>query len=91
MYGIERKSWDNESFSMNFLLSNCYVACCMEGGKNDSNIKLKMDKQTILKGLQHAHENFYSPIFIHSKYGDDLINYKEFEAYRILHIVPAKV
>ena len=48
MYGIERKSWDNESFSMNFLLSNCYVACCMEGGKNDSNIKLKMDKQTIL-------------------------------------------
>lgn len=91
MYGIERKSWDNESFSMNFLLSNCYVACCMEGGKNDSNIKLKMDKQTILKGLQHAHENFYRPIFIHSKYGDDLINYKEFEAYRILHIVPAKV
>jgi radical SAM domain protein len=63
----------------------------MEGGKNDSNIKLKMDKQTILKGLQHAHENFYRPIFIHSKYGDDLINYKEFEAYRILHIVPAKV
>lgn len=91
MYGIERKSWGNESFSMNFLLSNNYISCCMQSGENNNGIERKMDKETLLNGLKYARENFYRPIFVHSKKGDDLIQYKEFEEYRILHIVPAKV
>lgn len=91
MYGIERKNWDNESFSMNFLLSNNYTPCCMESGKVNSDVERRMNKETLLNGLRYARENFYRPIFIHSKNGDDLIQYEEFKEYRILHMVPAKV
>lgn len=91
MYGIERKNWNNESYSMNFLLSNDYVSCCMEGdGKNDI-VRRKMNKEIILDGLRYARENFYRPVFIHSKNDAELIQYEDFEEYRILHMVPAKL
>jgi len=91
MYGIERSSRNNESFSMNFLLSNDYVSCCMEGGEKNSNEVKKMKNETLLDGLRYAGENFYRPVFIHSKNDEELIQYEEFEEHRILHMVPAKI
>lgn len=91
MYGIERKNWSNESYSMNFLLSNDYVACCMEGGIKNEKVSSLMNKETLLNGLKYTRENFYRPVFIHSKNDDELIQCEEFNEYRILHIVPEKL
>lgn len=91
MYGIDRRNWGNESFSMNFLLSSDYVSCCMGGGGKNDSVRKKMSKETLLNGLQYAREKFYRPVFIHSQNDEELIQYEIFKEYRILHMVPAKL
>ena len=90
MYGIERKTMNNEVQTLNFLLSDNYVTCCM-GVKGEVEFQnSQMEKNVILEGLQYARKNFYKPVFIHSKDIENLVDFVEFENFRILHIVPGK-
>ncbi|MBO5033161.1 MAG: radical SAM peptide maturase, CXXX-repeat target family [Lachnospiraceae bacterium] len=79
-YGTKRK--------MFFLLSDSFVSCCqMSNPIKVSRINLR--QENIILGLQYAYENFYKPIFVHSR---DKYDYKFNEIYNksdILHVLPA--
>lgn len=92
MYGIERDSiFYKESRTMNFLLSDDYISCCMGTGnhrrKTDQQI---ISEEVLLTGLEYAKQNFYKPVFIHSEKGNTFFENDKFNEFRILHIVPIK-
>ena len=92
LYDIEKDSmYLHDSRTMNFLLSNDYVACCM--GIND-NVEIfeekKMSEKAILEGLKYAEQHFYKPVFIHSKRGNTVVNYEKINEFKVLHIVPVE-
>lgn len=87
-YGIERPYSKKEGRKMYFLLTDDYISYCDYSNKNKFSIK--MSEESVLDGLKYAHQNFFRPIFVHSKSSFDFVNDKEYEAYDILHIVLAK-
>lgn len=92
LYGIERDSmYSHESRTMNFLLSDNHVPCCM-GINNKVEIleEKKMSEKAIFEGLKYAEQHFYKPVFIHSKTGNTIVNYEKFNEFKILHMVPAE-
>lgn len=85
---IERVTYRNEYKKMYFILSDQYIPFC----ENYNNIysKNKMSKETIKKGLLYCKENFFTPVFLHSK--DKIIDetLDIYNGYRIQHIISAK-
>lgn len=91
LYGIERDSiFSHENRTMNFLLSNNHVSCCM--GINNVEIpeERKMSEKAIIEGLKYAEQHFYKPVFIHSKTGDTIVDHEKFNEFKILHMVPVE-
>lgn len=88
-YGVDRPETVNHGKQLYFLLADDYISYCDYNNKNNSTII--MDKETILKGLKYSHNNFFKPIFVHSSNRFDFINDEDYEAYDILHIIPAKL
>ena len=89
-YGIERESvYSHESRTMNLLLSNDYVACCMGENSNEEILEEKrMSDEAIFAGLKYAEQHFYKPVFIHSKKGSTIVKHEIYDEFKILHIVP---
>lgn len=87
MYGIRKNVLPKKYKSLYFLLADDYVTYCSCDNKNyPSTI---MNKTDILDGLKYAHENFFNPIFVHSR--SKWIIEEDFEEllnYHILHIIP---
>ncbi|HOJ09937.1 MAG TPA: radical SAM peptide maturase, CXXX-repeat target family [Clostridiales bacterium] len=88
LYGIERDALKRDHKSLYFLLSDDYITYCQH--KNTSVTANTMNYHDIIIGLKYARSNFFSPIFVHSSNEFNFANIKEYEQYRILHIVPAK-
>lgn len=89
LYGIEKESFQGiRHKTLNFLLANDYVTYCAR--ENTSEFKVRMDEKTVLTGLEYARENFFQPVFIHSKNEYISFDSKLLENYNILHIIPAK-
>ena len=86
-YGIERVN-HGERKRLYFLLADDYIDYCQHINKTLSG--KKMDEIDILRGLEYAYQNFFEPIFIHSRNQFDFKNLLEYQKYSILHIVPAK-
>lgn len=92
LHNVERRNWNNEKLTMNFILSDDFVKCCMGIPKRESvndNCNT-MPANILLEGLAYAQEHCYKPVFIHSKYNEELIEMDEFQNFRILHIVPVQ-
>jgi len=88
LYGIEKNGRRRDRKQLYFLLSNDYTTFCQY--KNTLSSLKQMSKNVILDGLKYAHHNFFEPIFVHSKNKFEYQDSKDYEAYRIRHIVPAK-
>lgn len=86
-YGIEKEDKKKEHKSLYFLLSDDYITYCQN--ENKSINKNMMEEKIIIDGLKYAYQNFFNPVFIHSK-NYKFNNIKEYEKYHIQHIVPAK-
>jgi radical SAM peptide maturase (CXXX-repeat target family)/CXXX repeat peptide maturase len=85
-FGIERKGRNRERKRLHFILADDFVTHCQHENMNTSeNI---MSAGTILEGLEFARQNFFVPIFIHSNNQFNFTEMKEYESYRIRHIVP---
>lgn len=87
-FGISKGSSGRESKRMYFLLSDDYVNYCQNENKSKHNHY--MSHETILDGLKYTSQNFYEPIFVHSKNKFNFKNLEEYNEYNILHIVPAE-
>lgn len=87
-FGIEKESPRRETKKMYFLLADDYVTYCEH--ENTMTSQNRMSEDAILKGLEYAHKNFFEPVMVHSKSSFEFTNKKEYENYRIRHIVPAK-
>lgn len=89
IYGIDKDSHKKESSKqLYFLLSDDYTSYCSYSNINDN--RTCMNKSDILDGLKYAAYNFYKPIFVHSKSCFEFEYLEEYNAYDIVHIVPAK-
>lgn len=87
-FGIEKDNFLNENNQLYFLLDDDYVTYCQhENLRVGSN---HLDKTAILRGLQYCHQNFFSPVFVHSKTHYSFEPCEKYESYHIKHIVPAK-
>lgn len=87
-YNIERTSSLQYRKQLYFLTSDDYVTYCSY--KNENKEHVSMDESTIIKGLEFARQNFFTPIFVHSMNTFNFINSDELQKYDVLHIVPAK-
>ncbi len=87
-FGIERLTYRNEHKKMYFILDNDYVDTC-EMRNNDSQGN-KMDIAIIQEGLDYCRENFYFPIFLHSRSNPDFSLFNRYKTHRITHIISAK-
>lgn len=87
VYGIDTNLKNVEQKQMYFLLSDDYVSYCQN--KNVSTLQNCMDTNMIICGLKYARHNFYAPVFVHSKSSFQFDMVKEYDNYRIRHIVYA--
>ncbi|OUO82254.1 radical SAM peptide maturase, CXXX-repeat target family [Flavonifractor plautii] len=86
-YGIEKKEAGKPYRELYFLLADDYLDYCQF-----SNTMLPskvMTSDNIIEGLRFARENFFRPVFVHSKSRPYLENPPEFDDYHIRHIIPA--
>lgn len=88
IYGIEKEGKKHEYKRLNFLLSDDYITYCQYENTNAS--VNYMQGSTIRDGLIYARNNFFNPIFVHSKSEFSFKNVNDYNAFRIHHIVPAK-
>ena len=87
MYGIERVN-QGERKRLYFLLTDDYVDYCQH--INESQTDKKMSEKDIECGLEYAHQNFFNPIFVHSREQFTFTDLPIYQNYNILHILPAK-
>lgn len=87
-YGISKSPSKRESKRMYFLLSDDYVDYCQH--KNQNKTYQPMGQEAILAGLRYAHQHFFEPIFVHSKSQFHFEPHEAYEAYKILHLIPAE-
>jgi len=87
-FGIERDRVEKRVKKMYILLADDYVTYCEH--RNGSVCESRMSEEALMQGLQYAHQNFFEPVLIHSKSEYTFENKKEYEQYRIQHIVPVK-
>jgi len=88
LYGIEKEGSKHEHKRLYFLLSDDYITYCRH--ENTSSSVNNMNYSTILDGLKYARNNFFDPVFVHSKSGFSFKNISDYDAFHIHHIVPAK-
>jgi radical SAM peptide maturase (CXXX-repeat target family)/CXXX repeat peptide maturase len=86
--GIERANYRNETQKMYFVLSDDYIDFCEVHSETTS--KRVMERDKIEQGLQYSHENFFSPVFLHSESNPQFNLFTDFPSYRIMHIISAK-
>jgi len=87
-YGIQKEVSNREFNRLYFLLADDYTTFCQH--ENTSIVAKKMDATSILEGLKYARHNFLVPIFVHSNNSFEYNDIKEFEEYKIMHILPIK-
>ena len=88
LYGIKKGGQKRERKRLYFLLSDDYITFCQH--ENTATSLESMHSFDILDGLKYARHNFFDPIFVHSRNKFEFEDIKEYDAYRIHHIVPAK-
>lgn len=86
-YGIEKEeNKDNVRNDLIILLSDDYVTYCEYN--NECNDFTFIDDNVILNSLKYARNTFAQPIMIHSKSKFNFKYIKEYDDYRIKHIMP---
>ncbi|MCL2717961.1 MAG: radical SAM peptide maturase, CXXX-repeat target family [Lachnospiraceae bacterium] len=70
-HGIRRMGYRKPEKFMFFLLSVDSISFCNYENKEN---KEKMTPELLIKGLDYSYQNFYFPVFIHSKESEALIN-----------------
>lgn len=71
-----------------FILDDDYITFCE--CENNITASNAMSKDTLEKGLDYCYENFYSPIFVHSKSKPNLDVFNMYTSHRIQHIISAQ-
>ena len=88
LFGIEKEGMKRERKRLYFLLSDDYITYCQH--ENNVASLNAMSNNDILVGLKYSRNSFFDAIFVHSREKFDFEDIKDYEAYRIHHIVPAK-
>lgn len=86
--GIMRDHSFSVKKTMFFLLGDDYTSFCSY--KNDVPGRKMMDENVIVEGLKFAEENFFKPIFVHSKTENKFDYIDKYNEYDILHIITAE-
>lgn len=87
-FGLERENQFKPRKKLYFLLADDHVSYCQYDNRIER--RRTMSEESILSGLQFARNNFFSPVFVHSRSKFSFDSRAEYDDYHIQHIVPAK-